>query len=204
MYIARILYPVEVLGPGKRIGIWLCGCPHHCDGCSNPELWEFRVGCDISVDEVMRLIGGIASENPVDGFTITGGEPFYQSEDLSELITAISPISDDILVYSGYTIDELNGVNVLSKIAVLIDGKYVANLNTDCLLRGSENQKIHVLNSGFDERYRKYLSTSTNKIQNFTSGNSVISVGIHKQGCGREIQHRVNQKGLEAESNVRK
>ena len=42
MYIARILYPVEVLGPGKRIGIWFCGCPRRCEGCSNPELWEFQ------------------------------------------------------------------------------------------------------------------------------------------------------------------
>lgn len=36
MYIARILYPVEVLGPGKRIGIWFCGCPRRCEGCSQP------------------------------------------------------------------------------------------------------------------------------------------------------------------------
>lgn len=40
MYVARILYPVMVLGPGKRIGIWFVGCRHQCKGCSNPELWE--------------------------------------------------------------------------------------------------------------------------------------------------------------------
>ena len=40
MNVARILYPVKVLGPGKRIGIWLCGCDRECFGCSNPELWE--------------------------------------------------------------------------------------------------------------------------------------------------------------------
>lgn len=36
MYVARILYPVEVLGPGKRVGIWFSGCPSKCKGCSNP------------------------------------------------------------------------------------------------------------------------------------------------------------------------
>ena len=40
MYIARILYPVKVLGPGNRIGIWFAGCHHRCKGCSNPELWK--------------------------------------------------------------------------------------------------------------------------------------------------------------------
>lgn len=36
MYVAGILYPVEVLGPGKRIGIWFSGCLSKCKGCSNP------------------------------------------------------------------------------------------------------------------------------------------------------------------------
>ena len=40
MYVARILYPVKVLGPGNRIGIWVSGCNHRCKGCSNPELWK--------------------------------------------------------------------------------------------------------------------------------------------------------------------
>ena len=40
IYVARILYPVKVLGPGNRVGIWLAGCDHKCLGCSNPELWE--------------------------------------------------------------------------------------------------------------------------------------------------------------------
>lgn len=42
MYIARILYPVKVLGPGERIGIWMDGCEHGCIGCSNPELWDIQ------------------------------------------------------------------------------------------------------------------------------------------------------------------
>lgn len=42
MYVARILYPVEVLGPGKRVGICFYGCPRKCKGCSNPRLWNFQ------------------------------------------------------------------------------------------------------------------------------------------------------------------
>ena len=59
MYIARILYPIEVLGPGKRIGIWFCGCPHKCKGCSNPELWEFQERYKTSLNTIKELINKI-------------------------------------------------------------------------------------------------------------------------------------------------
>lgn len=36
MYVARILYPVEVLSPGKRVGIWLSGGPSKCKGVQQP------------------------------------------------------------------------------------------------------------------------------------------------------------------------
>ena len=62
MYVARILYPVEVLGPGKRVGIWCCGCPRRCKGCSNPELWEFQERYQVSPERIFRLIQKIAEE----------------------------------------------------------------------------------------------------------------------------------------------
>ena len=89
MYIARILYPVEVLGPGRRIGIWFCGCSHKCKGCSNPELWQQFEKYKISIDDVLTLIHQISDANPVDGFTITGGDPMEQSYELSVLLQKI-------------------------------------------------------------------------------------------------------------------
>ena len=89
MYIASILYPVKVLGPGNRIGIWFCGCPRRCDDCSNPELWEFQKRYKTSLETVMSLIKKIAQAHVVDGFTITGGDPFFQPEDLSHLLKEI-------------------------------------------------------------------------------------------------------------------
>ena len=83
MYVARVLYPVEVLGPGKRVGIWFCGCPRRCKGCSNPELWEFQERYKTTPETVFELIQTIAKEHIIDGFTITGGDPMHQPEDLS-------------------------------------------------------------------------------------------------------------------------
>lgn len=79
MNVARILYPVKVLGPGNRVGIWLCGCSRACKGCSNPELWEQRPEYEVSPIEVCKLIQKIVSSHTIDGFTISGGEPMDQA-----------------------------------------------------------------------------------------------------------------------------
>jgi anaerobic ribonucleoside-triphosphate reductase activating protein len=180
MYIARILYPVEVLGPGKRIGIWFCGCPRRCCGCSNPELWEFDDKYRISLDQVTELVWKIAADNPVDGFTITGGDPLFQYEELMGLVGAVKQISEDVLVYTGFTAAELNGKD-LSGISVLIDGPYMEERNNGCLLRGSDNQNIIVLDTNFLRAYEEYLTGAENLIQNFSTPDGIISVGIHKR-----------------------
>ena len=180
MYIARILYPVEVLGPGKRIGIWFCGCPRRCEGCSNPELWEFENKYQVTQERILRLIHRIADQYPVDGFTLTGGDPLFQYEDCMNLIRELKAISPDILVYTGYKVEELSGKD-LSGISVLIDGPYVQERNSNSFLRGSDNQKILILEEEQKDKYEVYLKNGQNRIQNFTVGNSVVSVGIHKK-----------------------
>ena len=188
MNVARILYPVEVLGPGKRIGIWVCGCNRGCKGCSNPELWERKPEYEAAIKDIMGLVDRIAKEHVIDGFTITGGEPLDQAAELAKLIGGLKEYSDDILIYSGYLIEQLRDRDdhdteaVLNDIAVLIDGEYREEENTDVLLRGSENQRIHVLNPEMEKKYRAYLETAHNQIQNFTTSNGVVSVGIHKRG----------------------
>lgn len=198
MYLARILYPVEVLGPGKRIGLWLCGCPHHCDGCSNPELWEIQEKYSISVNDVVRVIQSIADNNTVDGFTITGGEPFQQADELTVLLKRIKVIASDILVYTGYTIDELDYTDrkALEHVSVLIDGRYIQELNDEAPLRGSANQQMNFLEPELREKYEAYLAQG-NKIQNFTLGNSVISVGIHNANYNVSLIKKAEEHGLQ-------
>jgi len=203
MYIARILYPIEVLGVGKRIGIWFVGCNHKCSGCSNPELWEVQQKYSISLENVMTLISDICEHYAVDGFTITGGEPFLQSEELLQLIKGISKFSKDILIYSGFTKEELQAqnkasvLNILTEIAVLVDGKYVESRNNGVILRGSDNQRIHILNADYQNKYDNYLKTSANTIQNFNVGDGIVSVGIHRPNFINELTQAVSIKGLE-------
>ncbi len=196
MYIARILYPIEVLGPGKRIGIWFCGCPHKCEGCSNPELWEFQERYKTSLNTIKELINKICVDNSVDGFTITGGDPFYQENELVELLGYLKTINEDILVYTGYNKEEIPPQS-LNDIAVLIDGKYIEDQNFGQALIGSNNQKIHVLKLAYQKKYNDYISTTKNKIQNFTATDGIISVGIHKPNFNNDFKEAIVNKGLE-------
>lgn len=204
MRIARIIYPVNVLGPGNRIGIWTEGCFHGCKGCSNPELWDMRSGEEISVDIVFATISRICEIHSIDGITITGGEPFLQAAELSRLTGKLRAVTSDILVYSGYTFQELRNMNdpcvdsILRNSAVLIDGKYTEEKNICLPLRGSSNQKIIILNRDYEKRYEMYLAKQTERhpVQNFISGRSIISVGIHSPGFGENFNNNMKKKGL--------
>lgn len=179
MYVARLLYPVEVLGPGKRVGIWFCGCPRRCKGCCNPELWELQERYKTSPELIYKLVLNVAKEYTVDGFTVTGGDPMYQKEELQTLLRLLKEISDDIIVYTGYKYEELPA-EALENISVLIDGEYVEELNDNTLLRGSSNQKVHILDKTKSEKYTSFFKTEKNRIQNFFTSDGVVSVGIHK------------------------
>lgn len=201
MYVARILFPVKVLGPGDRIGIWFDGCNHHCKGCSNPELWEQRDIYRTDKTKVMDLIKPIAETGGIDGFTLTGGDPFLQPEALEELLPLLNDISEDIICYTGYVYEDLKESygHILNKIAVLIDGKYIEDRNNGVVLRGSDNQRIIILKEEFKEKYDEYITTSKNEIQNFRTRDTIISVGIHNKNYNDDLERMAREKGLIAE-----
>lgn len=183
MFVERIVYPVLVLGVGKRIGIWLQGCPHYCTGCINPELWEQKEENNIDITKIVNSIASICLKNEVDGFTITGGEPLLQIEQLYLLLLELKKFEKEILVYTGYTIKEIQdmdrGKQLLELIDVLIDGKYEEEQNILGLaLRGSQNQNIYYRNSLIEDRYKEYLQQGR-KLQHFYNNKYMLSIGIH-------------------------
>lgn len=146
--IAAVWYPVTVFGTGKKLGVWFQGCSKKCKECISPEYQEYGAGVDITVKQLLSLGNKI---NP-EGLVVSGGEPFDQPEGLNQLVTAFSEkYNDNILVYTGFTIEELIKKNnpviidTLRKIAVLIDGAYIPEFNKGKGLAGSENQVIHVI-----------------------------------------------------------
>lgn len=109
-----------------------------------------------------------------------GGDPIFQAKDFLKLIKQIKRISEDIIIYTVYMKNEVPK-EILENIAVLIDAPYVQGKNNNCLLRDSKNQTIYILNKKCHSNYEKYLSSSENQIQNFTTNDGYISVGIHQR-----------------------
>lgn len=184
-----MLYPVEVLGPGKRIGIWFSGCQRRCEGCVSPELWEREERFSVTAERLFSLIRRVAEKHPVDGFTLTGGDPLDQADELRKLIPMLHVVSQDILCYTGLLKSEIPE-DLLSGISVLIDGPYMEERNTGSILRGSDNQVIHILDEKVRGCYETYCAARTNEIQNFTSSEGIISVGIHRPGRTAQTRRR--------------
>lgn len=177
--IARIYYPVKVLGPGSRVGIWMTGCDRGCKGCISPEYRQYDERREVRPEDVGRMIDSIPYT--IDGFTISGGEPFYHTEALAALIRVVRSYSEDIIVFTGYKLEELKAMNdpnvdeVLESISVLIDGPFEIAKN-DCRgLRGSANQNIHIFR--MEDRYEGIQDCST-ELQPVVYGNSLFTIGI--------------------------
>ncbi|MDU1325741.1 MAG: 4Fe-4S single cluster domain-containing protein [Clostridiales bacterium] len=203
MKVARILYPVTVLGPGRRVGIWFSGCPHHCEHCCNPELWEQRDDQEMSLDTIFAAIAAVAERGPIEGFVLTGGDPMMQAEELSVLLPMLKTFSNDILVYTGYEHEQLLSFcnpaykYCLKNVSVLIDGKYIDALNDGSPLRGSQNQRILFLDSSIKERYLEYLAQiGSNEIQTFPASDGFISVGIPRRGFRSDLQNKAKERGV--------
>ena len=205
MKIGRILYPVHVLGPGKRVGIWMAGCDRHCPGCANPELWEAKDEQEISPADCKQLLQQLycSVKGEIDGFTISGGEPFLQKEELYELVLFLRTISEDILVFSGYTGEEWQAdetaAGILDNIAVLVDGDYREQENLGEILRGSANQRIYYRNPDVAALYERYLKEHEGQhmVETFQVSDGIVAVGIHKKDFRVALQRQLEKKQLE-------
>ena len=181
MQIERAVLGVETLGPGKRLGIWVNGCKRRCKGCVSPRL---QIPCPENECDVIEFLSGFNLQK-VDGVTISGGEPFDQLTDLKKAVDYFYDNGiKDILIYTGYTKQELDSrsderiTEIFKKIAVLIDGPYVIELdNGKDNLKGSMNQRVLYLNREVVEKYEQFRKRERS-MQEFKFGDYVLAVGI--------------------------
>ena len=137
----------RVNGPGDRFVIWTQGCRKMCKNCYNPETWSHYRNNLIDIDLLVEEI----KNSSISGVTISGGDPFEQPEELFYLLREIKQLdlSDGVIVFSGYTIDEIRVREELRKsldyIDVLIDGLYIDEKRITNGLAGSSNQEFHFL-----------------------------------------------------------
>ncbi len=135
-------------GPGLRFTVFCQGCPHHCEGCHNPGTHDFKGGYDCNIEKILNEI----DKNPLlRGVTFSGGEPMCQPEAFLELAEEVKKRNLDIVIFSGYTFEEIQGMagenpyvkKLMSLSDYLVDGRFVKSVKDLTLrFRGSKNQRF--------------------------------------------------------------
>ena len=144
MRIAGLTQDSIVDGPGFRFTVFVQGCAHHCEGCHNPQTHDSAGGKEMTTDEIIREM----RSNPLtDGLTLSGGEPFDQSEDCLTLVRAARESGLNVWSYSGYLYEQLladeKRSHLLEELDVLVDGPFILSQRSLALAwRGSRNQRV--------------------------------------------------------------
>ncbi len=157
MHYGNIKYCDIANGTGVRTVLFVSGCTHHCEGCFQPETWDFKYGNEFTEKTEEDIINSL-KPGYIAGLTVLGGEPF-EPDNQKALLPFIERTRQecpgkDIWMYSGYTWEELTDernkrchtedtAKILESIDVLVDGEFhLKEKNLNLKFRGSANQRI--------------------------------------------------------------
>lgn len=192
-------FPVTTLGPGQRLGIWFQGCSIQCPGCISADTWANSRG-HTTLEDLLEQI--IVSLPEADGITISGGEPFDQPDALVALLSALRKRTGaDILVYSGHALETLNPVlqRAQGLIDALITDPFELHSAHSRPLRGSDNQRMHLLTALGRERFTEYERPLTEADKSldvmFDEDGSVWFAGIPSRGDFQRLRDLLNDEG---------
>lgn len=200
-------FPVTVLGPGRRIGIWFQGCRIRCPGCVSQDTWAADAGKRMPLHALIAWCQEVGSAG-FDGITLSGGEPFDQPQALSALLDALrdwrtqAHLDFDILCYSGYPAKRLRERHapILKKLDALIPEPYVDSLPLSHLWRGSQNQSLLTLSARGETRYREYLDAPADslgkRLQVEVDGTRLWSIGLPARGDLTALETLASERGL--------
>lgn len=163
MNYSEIKYYDIANGTGVRTTLFVSGCRNHCEGCFQPETWNFDNGEPFTAEVEDQIIESMKYDY-VTGLTLLGGDPF-EEENQAVLAPFMNRFktqcpNKNVWAFTGYLLEDLlpggrkhteYTDDLLATIDILVDGPFVlARKNLWLKFRGSENQRLIDLNE-----YRK-------------------------------------------------
>ncbi len=146
-------------GEGVRVTLFVSGCTNRCEGCFQPQTWDFCYGQPFT-RETEDLIINMLAPDYINGLTLLGGEPF-EPQNQRALLPFVKRVkkaypNKNIWAFSGFTLEQLLESEphprcevtdeLLNLIDVLVDGRFeLDKKNIRLKFRGSENQRIIAL-----------------------------------------------------------
>ncbi len=143
-------------GEGVRVTLFVSGCTNRCEGCFQPETWDFSYGKPFTravEEELLNLL----APSFIKGLTLLGGEPFEPDNQrvLMPFLKRVRTVypEKDVWAFTGFTLEQLLHSSphprcevtdqMLSYIDVLVDGRFEKDKKNIMLrFRGSENQRL--------------------------------------------------------------
>ncbi len=147
-------------GVGVRVTLFVSGCRNRCEGCFQPQTWDFCYGQPFTRETEDKLIEMLAPSY-IKGLTLLGGEPFEPDNQraLLPFVRRVREIYPDknIWAFTGFTLEMLLEKEprprceatdeLLGLIDVLVDGRFEKDKKNLMLkFRGSENQRLIDMN----------------------------------------------------------
>ncbi len=203
-------FPVTVLGPGRRIGLWLQGCSIGCKGCVSMDTWPRDPGKTITVRDLIGWCRQVASTG-LDGVTISGGEPFDQPAALLRLLLGLqewrvqSGMNFDVICFSGYPLKRLRRRHpkILALLDAIIPEPFIDGQPTQKPWRGSDNQPLVPLSERGRTLYTHdslvSCTVGSKSMQVAVEGGKVWMIGIPERGDMAQLESLCQSRGLNLE-----
>lgn len=156
MYYGQIKYNDIANGTGVRTTLFVSGCTNKCEGCFQPQTWDFCYGKEFTSREQDEIIKSL-KHSYIAGLTLLGGEPF-EPQNQRVILPLVLRVRKEcptksIWCFTGFTLEELTQEGshcrcevtdkLLANIDVLVDGRFIQDQKDISLrFRGSRNQRI--------------------------------------------------------------
>jgi anaerobic ribonucleoside-triphosphate reductase activating protein len=206
MRLSRTHYPVTVLGPGRRAGIWFQGCTIRCSGCLAIDTWAGSTSATVPVSSVLDWLASLPADD-VDGVTISGGEPTEQAGALTAVLRGIeSWRSDrpvDVLMFTGrepeWVEEQIRrgaAEQLWPGLDAVMAGPYIGAQAGTSVLRGSENQRLILRTPLGTARYAHLDDSSRRSVQLQMTEDGLWLVGIPLPGDLEAIESGLSAAGF--------
>jgi anaerobic ribonucleoside-triphosphate reductase activating protein len=158
--------------------------------------------------EPAAVVDWLDSVGPVDGVSVSGGEPFQQPEALADLLAAVAEWRGDgavdVLAFSGYAWPRLAAepafAPALGYCDAVVAGPYVDARNTGAPLRGSDNQRIVTLTALGAARYGQGVDLPPRRMQVASEGDRIRFIGLPQRGDLDRVVAGLAARGVAVES----
>ncbi|MEU2447903.1 4Fe-4S single cluster domain-containing protein [Streptomyces althioticus] len=211
--ISEVLGPITALGPGRRLGVWVQGCPLACAGCMSRHTWDPRGGRDVPVARLAGLWQDALADG-YDGLTVSGGEPLAQPAALGAFLVLADRVRHeagrpdaDLLVYTGWEDAEIAASpagEALRLADAVVTGRYRAGEPTFLVWRGSANQRLLPRTPLGRQRYRPHLERSAERpeLQVRVTDEAVHVIGVPRPGELSALERDLAARGVTFRENT--